>query len=411
MKAVPDSDILSISSYLNDNKNSDALFFGEKIILRSVVAKWESILPDIRMFYAVKCNPDNQLISYLAMDQKFGFDCATSSEIELLLEKGVSPDRIIYSNPCKSFKDLQYAKENGIKKIVFDCEEELMKIYELIPDSLLVLRIAVKQYESEYAFGNKYGADFEYSCNLIKLSKELNMSIIGLHFHVGCGSKIAYAWYHALKRARKLFDYAENEHLYFTLLDIGGGYMPFFENEECEDALKFESAAEEIQRGLTNFFSDNYRKTRNISVVAEPGRYICQRVFTLAVSVINKKKYSKSKQILNSENLENADMIMYYVNQGIYSSLNITKWVKRCPLPNYLLIDGKTQIFDEQSEGNIKSIVWGHSCDRVDCVFPEILLPELNIGDWMIFSNFGAYSISMHLNSDGFLPINCIWLD
>lgn len=39
------------------------------------------------------------------------------------------------------------------------------------------------------------------------------------------------------------------------------------------------------------------------------------------------------------------------------------------------------------------SSLWGPSGDDMDQVVEHCLLPELNIGDWLLFSQAGAYSL------------------
>lgn len=41
-----------------------------------------------------------------------------------------------------------------------------------------------------------------------------------------------------------------------------------------------------------------------------------------------------------------------------------------------------------------KSSIWGPTCDAMDCILPTCHLPKLNIGDWIIFENMGAYTLS-----------------
>lgn len=36
------------------------------------------------------------------------------------------------------------------------------------------------------------------------------------------------------------------------------------------------------------------------------------------------------------------------------------------------------------------SSLWGPSCDALDQVVERCLLPELSVGDWLIFRNMGA---------------------
>lgn len=50
------------------------------------------------------------------------------------------------------------------------------------------------------------------------------------------------------------------------------------------------------------------------------------------------------------------------------------------------------------------SSLWGPSGDDLDQVVEHCLLPELNVGDWLIFSQAGAYSLGQPLCSTGDLP-------
>ncbi len=46
----------------------------------------------------------------------------------MILDLGVSPDRIIYGNPYKQPSYIDYATKMGVELMVFDCEEEMVKI-------------------------------------------------------------------------------------------------------------------------------------------------------------------------------------------------------------------------------------------------------------------------------------------
>ena len=48
-----------------------------------------------------------------------------------------------------------------------------------------------------------------------------------------------------------------------------------------------------------------------------------------------------------------------------------------------------------------KSSIWGPTCCPSDCIMSDILLPELTLGDWLIFRNMGAYTSSLSTNFNG----------
>lgn len=59
----------------------------------------------------------------------------TQVEIKRMLDLGTSPDRIIFANPCKQKSHILYAKEQGVKLVVFDNENELLKMKKAYPDA------------------------------------------------------------------------------------------------------------------------------------------------------------------------------------------------------------------------------------------------------------------------------------
>lgn len=50
------------------------------------------------------------------------------TEIELVQSIGVTPENIIYANPCKQISQIKYAAKNGVQMMTFDNEVELSKV-------------------------------------------------------------------------------------------------------------------------------------------------------------------------------------------------------------------------------------------------------------------------------------------
>ena len=45
--------------------------------------------------------------------------------------------------------------------------------------------------------------------------------------------------------------------------------------------------------------------------------------------------------------------------------------------------------------------IWGPTCDSMDKIC-EAVLPELFVGDWLVFEEMGAYTLSAHSGFNGF---------
>jgi len=48
--------------------------------------------------------------------------------------------------------------------------------------------------------------------------------------------------------------------------------------------------------------------------------------------------------------------------------------------------------------------VWGPTCDSIDLILERCRLPELEIGDWIIFENMGSYTRAAASTFNGFQP-------
>jgi len=58
-----------------------------------------------------------------------------------------------------------------------------------------------------------------------------------------------------------------------------------------------------------------------------------------------------------------------------------------------------------KSKGGLyTSTVWGNTCDSIDVICRSVLLPQLEVGDWLYFENMGAYTMAAASCFNGFNP-------
>lgn len=76
-------------------------------------------------------------------------DCASKAEIQLALSMGLAPHEIVYSNPVKEDKDIQWAARKGVTLTTADTIDELKKIKQIAPKMKILWRIAIKEEEAE----------------------------------------------------------------------------------------------------------------------------------------------------------------------------------------------------------------------------------------------------------------------
>lgn len=85
---------------------------------RDVISLWQQHLPFIKPFYAIKANPDPDIIN-VCLDAGTGFDYASKGELLLFLEAGqkkaLPGDQLdaIFANPTKSATDVISSRDAG----------------------------------------------------------------------------------------------------------------------------------------------------------------------------------------------------------------------------------------------------------------------------------------------------------
>lgn len=429
-----------ITNIFDSNPELNNLYL---VDLTTVIIKykdWVNVLPNVEPFYAMKCNPDDKIISTLVACGA-GLDCASMQEMKVALSKGLDGSKIIFANPCKMPAHIKFAKDNGIEMMTFDNKNELQKVHEIYPNAKMVLRILGDDSHSTMRFGSKFGANVLTEAKpLLEYAYSLGLQVIGVSFHVGSGCQSAEAYTNSLKLARTVFDFAEQLGHPMTLLDIGGG-TPGVDTDE----LRFSEIAKTISKNLEEMFSPDVR------VIAEPGRYFASECVVLVTSVIAKRE----RVIPADEQQAEGDLIKkmdYYISDGVYGSFNNLFFDHALAQPIPMQRAKKQDSTDvtpdatdlpsnspersssssDESDSNIfsssppkevacglpplgetlksRSTVFGPTCDSIDLVCKDVELPDLEIGDIVYFFNMGAYTSAAASSFNGFNPPETVYM-
>jgi ornithine decarboxylase len=204
--------------------DEDAFYLLDVEDVRMKYRKWVEKIPKVVPFYAVKCNDDQNIVKTLA-EAGAGFDCASKKELEQILNLGVAPEKIVYSNTAKQVPHLQFAADKNVRKVTFDSENELKKIQKIHPNAEVVLRIRFDAENSIICLGVKFGCDPSTEAPaLIQLCKDMKMNLIGISFHVGSGTQDYDIFERALTKVHELFGVAKEIGFNLNFVDIGGGF-------------------------------------------------------------------------------------------------------------------------------------------------------------------------------------------
>ncbi|KAJ2751064.1 Ornithine decarboxylase, partial [Coemansia sp. BCRC 34490] len=265
----------------------DAFFVADLGEVYRQFAQWTRLLPRVQPFYAVKCNPDAQVVRLLAR-LGAGFDCASRTELQQALEAGVGADNIVYAHPCKPASHLRFARDAGVAMMTFDNADELVKMRQLHPGAKAILRILTDDSSSLCQLGLKFGAAPDTTAALLATARRLGVDVVGVSFHVGSGCKSEAAFSDAVQRARRVFDQASDLGLRLTVLDVGGG----FPGRGDQSGLSFGAVAAVLADAIDRYFPRSSHA--DVRIIAEPGRYFVASAFSLAVNVVARRQVVRS---------------------------------------------------------------------------------------------------------------------
>lgn len=369
-----------IKKQVASTKTEDAFYIMDIGILLRLWKNWRVLLPRVHPFYAVKCNSDRLLLALLAA-LGAGFDVASRVELDMVRDLGVGGDRIIFANPCKLPSHIKHASNYDVHLTTFDSATELYKLQKLNPKAEAVLRIRVCDVGARCPLGVKYGAEMDEFENLLLVAKGLGLTVVGVAFHVGSGASDPASFAHGIGQAREVFDMAKGLGIdTFRLLDIGGGFV-----SDGGLGVSFSAAAASINDALERYFP----LCMGITVIAEPGRFFAEETFTLASQIFGKRVRSR----------DGHDVAEYWINDGIYGSMN-------CLLYDHATLSVRAlqvcSMDADSGEELSESTIFGPTCDGLDTVMQNVLLPHMQCGDWLVFPRMGAYTKAAASSFNGF---------
>ena len=323
-----------------------------------------------KILYAVKTNPNTEVLKTILDSGIDQFDVASIKEIEVIknLNKYV---KCSYMHTVKSRDNIReaYFKYN-IKTFALDSKDELIKIIETTnyaKDLELFVRVSVSNEHAEIDLSKKFGAVTAEAIGLLRLTKQYSKKI-GISFHVGsqCMHPVSYAKGieeigKIIKRTKILPDY----------INVGGGFPTIYPDL--------------ISQPLINYFNEISESLQNLElskmpeIICEPGRAIVAESGSTIVKVLLRKKQK------------------LFINDGTYGTL-FDAGVPNIVYPSKLITNRKVT-----SKKMTAFDFYGPTCDSMDYMKGPFLLPNnTKEGDYIELGQLGAYGLTFRTEFNGF---------
>ncbi|MBU0998816.1 type III PLP-dependent enzyme [Patescibacteria group bacterium] len=351
------------------------------IDLKKIARKFDELkqsLPFAKIYYAVKANPNDDVIKLLAKKGS-SFDVASIGEIKQLLNLGVHGERMSFGNTIKKAADIAYAFENGITLFTTDSVNDLKNIAKKAPGSRVFLRILTEGSGADWPLSRKFGAHPDMIFRLILKAKQLNLVPYGISFHVGSQQRHIGQWDSAISQCKYLFDTVKNEGVKLQAINIGGGLPARY----LQPAQDIQIYTDEILRFLEKYFKEDVPE-----IIIEPGR-----------SMVAEAGVIVSEIVLISEKSKSSQHKWVYLDIGKFGGL-IETMGEAIKYP--IFVEAKRSHKDSR-----EFILAGPTCDSVDILYEDFkyqLPKNIKAGERVYILTAGAYTRSYSSNYFNGIP-------
>jgi diaminopimelate decarboxylase len=323
---------------------------------------------NLKINYAVKALSNLSILKYINY-LGAGIDTVSIQEVLLGIKAGFSPEKIIYTPNGVSIKEIIKVSKMGVNINIDNLNmlEQFGSTHSEIPVCIRINPHVMAGGNNKISVGHidsKFGISIHQIPLLLRIVKNTNIKVNGIHMHTGSDILDIEVFIHA---AEILFETASKfENLEF--IDFGSGFkVPYSPGDN-------ETNIEELGSKLSkrfNEFCDDYGK--ELTLTFEPGKFLVSEAgnFLCSVNSIKQTTSTVFAQIDSGFN--------HFVRPMMYGSNHYIE-----------------NISNPDDSERFYSIV-GYICET-DTFATNRRISMISEGDILCFKNAGAYCFSMASN-------------
>ena len=323
---------------------------------------------NLKINYAVKALSNLSILKYIN-HLGAGIDTVSIQEVVIGIKAGFSPDKIIYTPNGVSINEIIKVSKMGVN-INIDNLNMLEQFGSLHPEIPVCIRInphVMAGGNNKISVGHidsKFGISIHQIPLLLRIVKNTNIKVNGIHMHTGSDILDIEVFIHA---AEILFDTA-SKFKDLEFIDFGSGFkVPYSPGDN-------ETNIEELGVKLSKRFNDFCNEYgKELTLAFEPGKFLVSEAGNFLCSV-NSIKQTTSTVFAQVDSGFN-----HFVRPMMYGSKH---YIENISNPN-------------DSE-RFYSVV-GYICET-DTFATNRRISKISEGDVLCFRNAGAYCFSMASN-------------
>lgn len=337
--------------------------------------------PRFKIHYAVKANPDPQVLRFLA-DADLGADVASGGELTAALEAGFPPEMIEFSGPGKTREELELAASHAIGSINIESEEELNTLASFAADSQVRVSVGLRvnplieaRPGMRMSGATQFGVPEEDIVPFLeKIKRASGLNFTGTHIHVGSQILDPEVIESVFEKSCQIA--ASVEALLtspFSKINFGGGWgINYFEHQP---ALDVEASGAKI-RALLNR-QEYQHLLAGCRLIAEPGRFLVGESGVYVCRVLSRKTMR--------------DKSFAVVDGGMHHNYLLAGGMGQVIRRNFFCDNLANESYDPAGKHPSLTIA-GSLCTPQDILAQDVThMPDCRPGDVIVFFNCGAY--------------------
>ncbi|MBF0625674.1 MAG: type III PLP-dependent enzyme [Magnetococcales bacterium] len=351
-------------------------------IERRIAGVRQALGPDLKLYYAVKANPNPELLHRLSglVD---GLDISSGGELRAAMDRGWNPGTLSFAGPGKSMAELTAAVASGLGSISVESPTELGRIQQLAAQlgapANVTLRINPSRLTREFAvkMGGRpapFGIDEEEITGILdRLDDMPDCRMTGLHIYAGTQCLVADAlvdnFRHSLDIARRVMSH---RHGGIGRINFGGGFgIPYHAGQQPLDVReaggRFRELFAEFRRGTG--------RSRLMGIV-ELGRFLVAQAGLYVARVVDVKR-SRGRTYC-------------VVDGGMHHHLSASGNFGQVIRKNFRLVN-----LSAAPDAPVETVtVVGPLCTSLDVLGDQVTLGAPRLDDCIAVFDSGAYAYS-----------------
>ncbi|MCD8363500.1 MAG: alanine racemase [Lachnospiraceae bacterium] len=328
-------------------------------MLQERVQRIAQKLAPAKLCYAIKANP----FLIKAMDASVDrYEVCSPGEFHICVKNELDMEKIVLSGVYKAAEDVRYAMEQGVRhytaesvrqfQLVQRCADELGRKVDIL------LRVTS---------GSQFGMSEDDVRSLLREREQYPcIEIAGFQYFTGTQKK-------QIKKIATELQYIEDfirrleteEDFVAQTLEYGPGLgVPYFTKDDFEEDAR-----------LLDEFAALTREERPYELVFEMGRYLVASCGYYMTQIVDQKRNEAVNVLIVDGGIHHVN----YYGQNMAMKTPVLSYFPQHPL---------------ECAGEEEWTVYGSLCTTADILLKRLPLTDVRVGDYLVFHNIGAYSVT-----------------